>query len=315
VSVCIANWNCRELLRACLRSLHPRRQKLRLEVVIVDNGSTDGDADMAQREFPWAVLIRNADNRGFARANNQAAARARGRWLFFLNNDTETPPGALRRLLAFARAHPEAGLIGPRLRDPRGRTQLSARARPTVPALLHRTVLFRWTGLFRAAYRRYRGRDGDLGRTRPAEVLMGAALLMRRRTFRDVGGWDERFTFGGEDIDLCTRVGRSHAVVYHPDVVIAHHGRASSRRHVGYAYTNTVVGIAQALRRGGCSPAALLFYKAAFTLDAPLQWLGHAAHCLWRRLRGKPALAEKSRQRLKGLTHFLTRGLAAFWRA
>jgi GT2 family glycosyltransferase len=288
---------------------------LPLEVVVIDNASTDGAAQMVRDEFPWVRLVCNRVNRGFAAANNQAAARARGRWLLFLNNDAEAPPGALRRLLAYARAHPEAGLVGPRLRDGRGRTQLSARARPTVQALLHRTLLFRWTGLFRAAYRRYRGRGHDPDQTRAAEVLMGAALLIRRRLFRAVGGWDEGFTFGGEDIDLCRRVGRTHAVVYHPDVSLTHHGRASSRLQAGYAYSHTVAGIVHALRLGGCPEGALWFYKAVFTLEAPLVWLGHAAQWLWRRLRGRRTQAERSRLRLAGLWHFLTRGLAAFWRA
>jgi GT2 family glycosyltransferase len=138
---------------------------------------------------------------------------------------------------------------------------------------------------------------------------------MRRRLFRTVGGWNEGFTFGGEDIDLCRRVGRSHAVVYHPEVGLLHHGRASSRRHAGYAYTHTVVGIAHALRRSGCSSGALLFYKAAFTLDAPLRWLGLAGSWLWRRLRGRAKQAQRCGERLAGLSHFLLRGLPAFWRA
>src|SRR5919201_1174458 len=114
VSVCVVNWNCRALLRACLRSLRTSRQGVRLEVIVVDNGSTDGAADMVARAFPQVVLIRNPVNRGFARANNQAAGRARGRYLFFLNNDTVVPPGALRRLCAYLRAHPEGGLFGAR---------------------------------------------------------------------------------------------------------------------------------------------------------------------------------------------------------
>src|SRR5437588_6465364 len=159
VTVCIANWNCRELLRGCLESLHDRPQGVRLEAVVVDNASTDGAADMVARDFPEVVLVRNSENAGFSRANNQAAARATGRYLFFLNNDTVVPAGTLRRLVAYAEAHPEIGLIGPRLRDGRGRPQISYRRRPTVAALLHRTLLFRWTGLFRRAARRYRRAD------------------------------------------------------------------------------------------------------------------------------------------------------------
>src|SRR5262245_17918974 len=156
VTVCIANWNCRELLRACLESLHDQPQGVRLETVVVDNASDDGAAEMVARDFPEVVLVRNDVNAGFARASNQAAERARGRHLFFLNNDTAVPAGALRRLVEFADAHPEVGMVGPRLRDRHGRTQISYRRRPTVTALLHRTLLLRWTGLFRRAYHQYR---------------------------------------------------------------------------------------------------------------------------------------------------------------
>ena len=85
VSVCIANWNCRELLRGCLESLHDLPQGVRVETIVVDNGSADGAADMVAREFPEVILVRNTANAGFSRANNQAAQRARGRYLFFLN--------------------------------------------------------------------------------------------------------------------------------------------------------------------------------------------------------------------------------------
>src|SRR2546421_4760677 len=170
VTVCIANWNCRELLRACLESLHDQPQGVRLETVVVDNGSTDGAADMVARDFPEVVLVRNAANRGFAVANNQAAEHARGRYLFFLNNDTVVPAGAVRRLVAFADAHPAVGMVGPKLRYPDGTLQISYRQSPTVAALLHRTAVLRWTGLLRRAYRRYRRQSFDAGTQRPVDV-------------------------------------------------------------------------------------------------------------------------------------------------
>src|SRR5216683_8056729 len=156
VSGCIVNWNCRGVLRDCLNSLFLQSQGASIETIVVDNASTDGAPDVIAREFPEVKLVRNTHNRGFSRANNQAAALAVGRYLFFLNNDTLVPPGTLGQLVAYANTHPEVGMIGPRLRAADGRYQASYRPRPTLGALLYRTNLFRLTGLFRGAYHRFR---------------------------------------------------------------------------------------------------------------------------------------------------------------
>jgi N-acetylglucosaminyl-diphospho-decaprenol L-rhamnosyltransferase len=124
-----------------LKSLRDQAQNVKLEVIVVDNASSDGAADMVADEFPEVLLIRNHTNRGFSRANNQAAEQARGRNLFFLNNDTVVPTGTLRCLIDYADNHPEAGMIGPRLRDGQGKVQLSIRNRPTITALLHIEII------------------------------------------------------------------------------------------------------------------------------------------------------------------------------
>ncbi|MCC6418839.1 MAG: glycosyltransferase family 2 protein [Gemmataceae bacterium] len=315
VSVCIANWNCRDLLRACLESVLDRPQGVVVETVVVDNGSTDGAADMVAAEFPETVLVRNPTNRGFARANNQAAELARGRYLFFLNNDTVVPPGALRRLVDYAAAHPDVGMVGPSLRDVRGRYQVSYRRRPTMATLLHRTSLLRWTGLFRGAYRAYRREDFDPHTVRAVDVLMGAAVLLPREQFFACGGWDEEFNFGGEDLDLSTRVNRTARVVYLPEVEITHYGRVSTRQHIGYASAQMITGFARYLRKCGCSPLRLTLYKLIVTLDAPVQMTGKGLQYLWRRLRGRRQDAGKSLLACRGLAHFVLRGLGPFWRA
>ncbi len=281
----------------------------------MDNGSTDGAADMVAGEFPDVILEPNGANLGFARACNQAARWARSRYLFFLNNDTLVPPGTLGRLVAHAEAHPEIGILGPRLVGGQGDVQVSYRQRPSVPALLHRTNLFRWSGLLRVAYQRYRRQHGDPNAARSVEVLMGAAMLIRRDVFLGCGGWDEGFTFGGEDIDLCTRVGRTRPIVYLPTVSIVHYGRMSTRRHLEYTATHIAVGTVRYLRKHGCSRAAVLLYKVAVTLDVPLIFMDKGLQYLWRRLRRRPAQAEKTLLILRGLRHFVQRGLVAFWKA
>lgn len=315
VSVCVVNWNCKEMLRDCLQSLRDQPQDPRLEIFVVDNASTDGAPAMVAREFPEIVLLRNANNVGFARANNRAARLASGRYLFFLNNDTVIPPGAIRRIVEYAEAHPEAGMIGPRLRDGQGRLQASYRCRPTLAALLHRTSVLRWTGLLHNAYRRYRRQRFNPDHSGRVELLIGAAVFMPRNVFLECGPWDEGYVFGGEDLDLSTRVGSKYDVVYLPSVEITHFGRVSTRQHIGFCFSNMLMGLARYLRRTGCSPAALFAYKLIVSLDAPVQFVGKALQYFWRRLRGEEHRAQQSLLAWRGFKHFLTRGLVPFWRA
>jgi GT2 family glycosyltransferase len=315
VSVCIANWNCRDLLRRCLQSLYHHPQGVRFEVVIVDNASADGAADMVADEFPQVTLVRNADNRGFSVANNQAAALARGRYFFFLNNDTVVPPNTLRQFLDFAEANPAVGMVGPRLRGGDGTFQISYRRRPTLAALLHRVSLLRWTGLFRRAYYDYRRDSFDPDGVRPVEVLMGAAVFLPRAVFEDSGRWDEQYRFGGEDIDLSTQVGRRRPLVYVGDVEVVHYGRVSSRKNIGFAAPNVAVGYVRYFRKAGASPAALAVYKALVTVDAPVQMGAKVVQGCVRRWRGRPDKAAKSWLAAKGLWHFITRELVRFWKA
>jgi N-acetylglucosaminyl-diphospho-decaprenol L-rhamnosyltransferase len=315
VSVCIANWNCRDLLRACLESLQDQPQGVGLEIIVVDNSSSDGAVDMVAREFPEVLVIRNDCNCGFSRANNQAAHKARGRYLFFLNNDTVVPPGTLRRLVDYAERHPEVGMVGPRLRDSRGEFQVSYRQRPTMAALLHKTNLLRWTGLFKYAYRRYRRQGFDPYTVRNVDVLMGAAVLLPRARFLACGGWDEEFTFGGEDLELSTRINQAAKVVYLPQAEILHFGRVSSRLHIGFASSQMAIGLVRYLRKLGYSRLAVLAYKTVVTFDAPLQLAGKLVQTGWRRLWRQPAEAERSWLAAQGMCHFLTTGIRSFWRA
>ena len=106
---------------------------------------------------------------------------------------------------------------------------------------------------------------------------MGAAVMMPRSVFDEVHGWDEGYTFGGEDIDLSYRVNRRHGVVYLPSVEITHHGRVSSRLNVAYSEPNVAIGYARYLRSTGTSPAALALYKIVVTFDAPVQIIAKCA--------------------------------------
>ena len=140
-------------------------------------------------------------------------------------------------------------------------------------------------------------------------------MLLPRTVFFDCGGWDEDFTFGGEDLDLSARVGRHYQIVYHPGVEITHFGRVSTRLHIGYASSHMAIGFLRYLRKSGYSRPVLTLYKLIVTLDAPLQVVGKVLQYLWRRLRGRRAKAEKTLLALRGQVYFLLHGIASFWRA
>jgi len=144
---------------------------------------------------------------------------------------------------------------------------------------------------------------------------MGAAMFMPRDVFLDAGGWDEEFTFGGEDLDLSTRVGRQRQIIYLPMVEITHFGRMSTRQHISFAAPNMMAGFVRYLRKSGCSRLAVLAYKLVITIDAPAQMIEKSVQYIYRRLRRRESKAEKSLLAARGLAHFLLRGLLTFWRA
>jgi GT2 family glycosyltransferase len=143
---------------------------------------------------------------------------------------------------------------------------------------------------------------------------MGAAMFLPREVFFTCGPWDEDFTFGGEDLELSVRVGRSYQVVYFPSAEITHFGRESTRQHIGFATTNMVIGFGRFLRKSGCSATGLVLFKLVVTLDAPVQIAGKILQYCWRRLWGRRDKAAKSMLALRGQIYFLIKGLFAFWK-
>jgi len=315
LSVCVVNWNGAAFLPACLQSVVEASSGLRVETIVVDNGSTDGSADLVAERFPEVLLLRNRSNLGFARANNQAAALSSGKYLLFLNNDTVVGRESLRQIVQFLEAHPEVGMLGPRLVGRDGVPQRSYRYRPTLPALLHRLTLVRWTGLCRQAYQDYRRREFDPQQTRPVEVLLGAAVCLPRRVFFQHGGWDEGFPFGLEDFDLSARVATTHEVLYFAGADIVHLGKMSSRQNSGFALTGVEAGYARFLRKQGWSPQAVWLYKLLVVLDLPFAILAESAKSAWRLLRYGWHSPDGRTSELWARLWFATLGQPIFWRA
>jgi GT2 family glycosyltransferase len=119
LSIIIVNWNTQDILRDCLRSIYEQGGEIDLEVIVIDNASTDGSVEMVKKDFPQVTLIENSQNRGFAAANNQGIAVARGRYVLLLNSDTVVLDKALQKTVSCAEAHPEAAVVGCRVLNPK----------------------------------------------------------------------------------------------------------------------------------------------------------------------------------------------------
>jgi len=235
LSIVIVSWNVRDFLRRCLRSIfeaQPASPGVNLEVIVVDNASTDDSVEVVRAEFSDVRLIANAGNRGFSAANNQGLAVARGRYVLLLNPDTEVMDGALTTLVAFADAHPDVGVVGPQLLNSDGSIQSSRRRFPTLA-----TAFFESTWLQPCAPRRVLERyyvlDRSDSETLDVDWVKGAALMARGRAIAQVGPLDEGFFMYSEELDWCRRFkDAGWRVVYLPDARIVHHEGKSSEQVV-----------------------------------------------------------------------------------
>lgn len=256
LSIIIVSYRCRDELAECLRSLtSARADALTRQTIVVDNASDDGAAEMVATDFPDVELIANPDNRGFAAANNQGIAVARGRNLLLLNPDTIVPPGTLRTLVRTLDENPDVGACGPKLVGDDGRPQRSVRRQPTLAALLHQYTPLRWLGLMRGAYRRYRCSDFDYEQSADVESLMGAALCVPRHVIDEIGPLDERFFVYFEEVDLCRRIGEAGLRCrYVAEAAITHTGGVSAGR--GAASLYLARSLFRFMRKHVPSPAA-----------------------------------------------------------
>lgn len=235
LSIVVLNYNTRDHLRACLTALEAEVSSMEkdAEVFVVDNASSDGSAEIVEAEFGWVRLIRSPRNGGFAYGNNQALRQTRGNAILLLNPDALMPPGGLARMLDLLRAHPEAGIIGPKLLRPDGSMHLACRRSFPTPEI----AFYRLSGLSRfladsPRFGRYNLTFVDPDVPIEVDSVCGACLLVRRDVLERIGLLDERFFMYGEDLDWCLRTRQAGWTVrYEPSIVVQHqHGAASRKR-------------------------------------------------------------------------------------
>ena len=240
VSIVILTWNSRALLEACLAALPAATAPLATEVIVIDNGSLDGTAEVLRGRSD-VVTITNATNRGVAPARNQGLRAARGEFVALLDVDTVPTPGAFATLVGRLRAAPEVGLVGPKLVGRDGELQYSCRRFPTLVDKLCRRLPARFG---RALVDDVELRWWDHTGVREVDYVIGACQVIRRTALDEVGLLDERIFYGPEDVDLCLRMHQAGwKVEYVADAVIMHLERRLTRNLLSPLTVRHVYGL------------------------------------------------------------------------
>ena len=217
LSVIIVSYNTRGMTLECLETLEPALGGLAAEIIVVDNGSSDGSVAAIRQANPGVRLLGNSVNAGFGAANNQGMQIAKGRFFLLLNSDAFPQPDAVNQLVNYLQAHPKAGVAGPRILNKDGSLQVSCYR---FPSPLHAWQENLWLS------RGYSDWAHDC--VRDVEFVIGACLLVRREVFEQVGGFDETFFMYSEEADWQRRMAdRGWTIAFVPDARVAHLGGAS----------------------------------------------------------------------------------------
>lgn len=277
LSTIIVNFNTRDLLRQCLASLDDSRSRLKFEVIIVDNASTDGSVEMVKKEFPWVTVIASSTNDGFSKANNKGIAISKGRYLLFLNPDTTVPKETLPKMLEFMDENSEVGvstccveLVGGRMDPDCHRGFPTPWASFTHFSGLAR--LFPRSHLFGHYHMGWLPKDTIHG----IEACCGAFMMVRRKAMEQIGGWDEDYFFYGEDLDWCYRFMQAGwKVMFYPKVKIIHHKGAASGMKKGSQTVTTATRKTRLRVARASADAMRIFYDKHYRNKYPffVAWL------------------------------------------
>jgi GT2 family glycosyltransferase len=241
LSIIIINWNSRAFLRECLRSLAATASNLECEILVIDNASHDGSAQMVAEEFRHATFIQSESNLGFSGGNNRAAQQAKGDFLLFLNPDTVVERDALVKLVQALRRLPDAGIVGARLLNTDLTLQTSCiQSFPTVlNQVLDCDLLRGWFPL--SPLWGMAALFNNSTEPTPVEGISGACLMIKRELFDRLGGFHERYFMYSEDIDLGFRIHQAGFKCYYvPGAKVVHHGGGSSQQAHG-AFSSVMI--------------------------------------------------------------------------
>jgi GT2 family glycosyltransferase len=237
LSIIIVNYNVKHFVEQCLHSVFNASKNLNIEVFVVDNNSVDGSVPFIKQKFPQVKLIENKTNTGFSVANNQAIKQSTGKYVLLLNPDTVVQEDTFEKVIAFMNEHPDAGGLGIKMFDGKGKfLPESKRGLPTPAVAFYK--IFGLAKLFPNSkkFGQYHLTYLDKDKTHQIDVLSGAFMLMRKETLDKVGMLDETFFMYGEDIDLSYRITLGgYKNYYFADSSIIHYkGESTKKSSVNY---------------------------------------------------------------------------------
>jgi GT2 family glycosyltransferase len=235
LSIVILNYNTVELTRKCLKTVFASNLgSYSMEVIVCDNGSTDGSVEMITQEFPDAIFVNNKKNLGFAAGNNPGIKRARGRYVLLLNSDTEVPRPTLAKMIQFMDDTPEAGASTCKLLLMDGSMDPACHRGFPTPWVAFTYIaklekLFPKTKLFGEYHQQYK----DLSTIHDVDCISGAFFMVRSDVVKQVGLMDEDYFMYGEDIDWAYRIRlKGWKILYNPTVTILHKKKQSGRSNI-----------------------------------------------------------------------------------
>lgn len=231
LTVIILNWNSKQYIDPCLQSLLKTTLGItKKEIILVDNGSTDGSVSHIKTNYPEVILIENDMNKGVAPARNQGLLVAKGRYILILDIDTIVHDNAIEVLIQTLEEDENIGLCGPKLIGIDGDLQYTCRNFPTVLSKIYRQLPSKWQN---ALLRDEELRDWSHDSLRNVGYVIGACQLIRRKAFVDIGYLDSKMFYGVEEVDFCLRLWKKDwKVVYNPKSVITHVERRIGRQKI-----------------------------------------------------------------------------------
>ncbi|MFQ5721406.1 MAG: glycosyltransferase family 2 protein [Candidatus Aminicenantales bacterium] len=231
LSIIIVNWNTKSLLKQCLESIKAHTKKISYEIIVVDNSSTDGSADMVEANFPEVILIKNEKNLGYGQANNQALVRAQGKYVLFLNSDVAVNDNCLDEMFEFMENHPQVGASACKLTYPDGRLQHSCRQFPSFKVFFLMLIGLRAVFPKMKIFQKYMMLDWDHSDLREVDQIMGSFMFVRKDSLEQIGSFDQRYWMYFEEVDLCLRLNKAGwKIVHYPYASAVHYLSKSSEQ-------------------------------------------------------------------------------------